>query len=90
MNKIGVTILILFSTFSAGCLDDESVGNGNCDAQTKELIDAYGPAEDVFTFNDGSDATVTLYYYSLGFARSFYWGQSFHNCEISDATFTPL
>lgn len=88
--KLPITIL-LSSLALSGCLHtSEDNGKGNCDSEIRNLVDQIGDPEEIQRYDASNYHSHTYWYWSMGFSRTFTWGENVYNCDVSDYTFEPI
>jgi len=71
-----------------GCGDSSTV-TYTCSDEIAAFEAEMGPAEEVTSYDDDAFHSRTYWYYRIGFARSFAWGNSVA-CTTGDSVFPPV
>ncbi len=83
-------LMLCVALLGTGC-DGGGSGDCDCDDQIERMIEASGPPEEIERMERDDFASATYWYWCLGFARTFNWGDQFDVCcAQSTLTFTPI
>ena len=80
----------LMAALLMGCASDPDETVNDCAAEMEATVAEHGAAEETVTLSLGADTHVQQWwYYSLGFARTFAWGDDLPACAVDGQTFEP-
>ena len=86
-TAIATTALALSLTSCDGILDPIAEG---CEDQQNDAIAKLGYPEDVYTYEYEHDAVQELWWWSQGTSRTYSWGRTYGDCEVSTFNFKPI
>jgi hypothetical protein len=90
-NELNRLIVMLAIVSLAGCVDDgDNEKDGDCSIARANTKAAYGEPEEWIAYDSDRYHSLSWWYWSIGFERSFAWGSDIYGCDWSDYNFTPI